>query len=192
LLFPLNRGNKYAYDTGLAVTVDRTSDEPNFNTLEVVKVTFSQGGRTWGIYLDDSDGRLSQRGAFEDPGFQEIYALPVLLVGDRDALGTLRPAAVTYASHVPYGSPEVAYQGVAQTTTELLEHETIHSAVGGFDTVRVPVTTLLRGSAAQQRTDTIDFSFAQGVGPVALSFGGATARATVVSGTVRGRPVVGW
>ncbi len=191
-LFPLNQGDVYRYDSGLVLTVERTLVEPNVAPLETAKVTFALAGRTWGIYFDDRDARLAKLGAFETVGsdWQEVFAAPVLLIDDRDALGTVRPASGTYVGYVPFGAPTAAYQGLAETTTEIAERERVTVPLGGFDAVRIPITTRFNDTRPQQGEVRIEFWFAEGVGPVAIRFDNAIP-AGLVAATVGGKMVVG-
>lgn len=190
-LFPLNDLDSYVYDSGLVVTVSRTQGEPNFTPAEVAKMTFTRAGLVTGLYLDDPAGSLVELGEFEVGRAQERLDSAVLLVADRDTVGTVRPVITTYLGFVPYGSSIVGYAGISRTTTELAERVRVSTPLGAFDTVRVTITTESTESLLHPGTEVLELWLADGVGPVMLRIGESGGVQRLVEATVGGQPVTG-
>ena len=188
-LFPLRNADVYHFDPGLALTVERTSTEPNL-PLAIAKVAFTADGATSGIYFDIRQGQLGKLGEFDDAG-QEIFDLPVALIGTRDALGTVRPVLGTFTGHEPFGSTQPSYQGIAETTTAIAEHVRLQTPLGFFNTVRVPITNAFSNTRNESGTELLEFWFANNVGPVAIRLGAGAPMRLLVDATVNGRPVHG-
>src|SRR5262249_21269240 len=140
-LFPLNDGDVYHYDTGLVLTVERTTTEPNLGSVEVAKLTFTLGGRTFGFYLDDLQNPLAKAGEFDLQGEQVVFTTPMLLIAPRDNVGVVRPVVGPITGYAPYGSTTPTYQRTAETVTEIAQRADIRTSLGGFHAVRVPITT---------------------------------------------------
>jgi hypothetical protein len=190
-LFPLYDTDVYHYDTGMVVTVARSTTEPNIGPTEVAKVTFELNGNTWGTYFDVTQSKLAMRGSFVDPGWQEVFATSVLLVDARDGVGTVHQGVGTYAGYLPLGSTTVGYQGLAEVTTELADRGHITAPLGTFNTLHVPITTHFNNSWPSQGDERVEFWFAAGIGPVAIRLPGNPITALLVTATVNGNPVAG-
>lgn len=190
-LFPLHDGDHYLFDSGLELDVARSTSVPNLNSIDVAELRFSWNEQVSGIYLDPSQGLLGKFGEFHDPDWQEVYALPAELVGMRDAIGSVRPASVTFAGYVPLGATTATYHGVADVTTALVGRERRRVPLGEFDCVRVQITTRFHNSFAERGETVLTLWLRKGTGPVALQFGDVPLLMGLREATVGGRAVVG-
>ncbi len=187
-MFPLHAGDVYRFASGLVLRVERTFVEPNLAPSEVAKVTLTRTVRPFGLYFDDSSHQLAKLGEFEAGQWQEIFTSPVPLLSERDHLGTSRGIIRTCTGHIPFGSPQVSYEHLIETRTEVAERLRLSTPLGAFDTVHVPIRTIL---PIPEAGSLIEFWFAAGVGPVAIRFDDSHGRDPLVEATVAGVPVRG-
>ena len=190
-LFPLGNGDIYLFDTGLVLSVARTTVEPNFEPLEVQKVTFTRVGFTDGLYLDDSNGNLAMLGRWQVPTYQQRDDIPVLLIADGDPIGYSRVVIGSYLGFSPFGTSIGAYTGLQQVKTRLIKRVSVVTALGYFDTVHVRIESQWIETPGGQGADSLDLWLANGVGPVQVRFNDGVIE-TVRGGTVGGQPITGY
>lgn len=190
-LFPLRNGDTYSYDGGLGLTILRTTTEPNMAALSIAKATFTDASGASGIYFDYRNSQLGFLGTFLGTERQHVFLASVLLLDRRAALGVIQPVNTSYSGYVPYGSTTVAYQGLASTVTEIIDHERTVTPLGWFWTVHVRVSTDFNDTRPARGEDVIDLWLSAGVGPVAVRFGSSATVHLLTSATVNGHVVLG-
>jgi hypothetical protein len=116
---------------------------------------------------------------------------PALLIDRRDAMGTQRPVNASYSGYVPYGSTNVAYQGIASILTDISERTRLHTPLGVFNTIHVAIAVDASDSRPAQTHELLELWLAPGVGPAAVRLPGHAVVAMLSSATVNNRPVVG-
>lgn len=190
-LFPLGDGDEYHFDSGLVLSVERTATEPNLAPLEIAKASFTFDGTTYGTYFDVSQGQLAKLGEFRGEDWQEVFAAPALLLGSRDAIGSLRTATATLQGHIPFGASEIAYHGLAGITTSLAGRQQLRVPLGSFDTVHVVIDSTFTNTFSESGQTRLELWLRKGTGPVALRIGDGPLLMGLVEATVGGNPVIG-
>jgi hypothetical protein len=159
--------------------------------LSVAKATFTDASGVSGIYFDYRNSQLGLLGSFVGTERQQLFAGSVLLLDRRAALGVIQPVNTSYVGYVPYGSTTIAYQGLASTVTEIIDHERTVTPLGWFWTVHVRISTDFNDTRPARGEDVLDLWLSAGVGPVAISFGSSATVHFLTSAMVNGRVVVG-
>ena len=189
-LFPLQDNDYYRFESDLIVTVSHTEVEPNFAPDRIVRVTFSHHGRMTGLYFE-AGAAIGQLGRFDVADSQERFDSPLLWLGARDAIGVTRPAVTTLVGCRPYGDTVVAYTGLTEVTTEIAGREWVTGPLGGFDAVRVSVTTRFSTTEPVLGQDFVEFWFAPEVGPVQIRIGREATPLKLVQAVVDGQVIFG-
>ncbi|GDY03745.1 hypothetical protein LBMAG49_30740 [Planctomycetota bacterium] len=189
-VLPLFNNDSYTMDSGLQISVTRPVTEPNVPP-SAIKLAFTQNGQTTGYYLADAQDQIKKLGEFGGTDWQEIYSPEALLLGSRDAVGTIRPAFSTIAGYEPAFAAEVAYEGIVETTTSVLRHETLQTVRGVFRTVVVQIRSRYSNVRNESGDETIELWLADHVGPVAVRMPRQSTIARITQGTVGGRAITG-
>ena len=189
---PLGGGDFYVFDSGLRLAVDETRTEPNFLSLPLTKLTFSQFSFFTGFYFtEDARGALSLFGEFEVAftNRQERLASSVLLLEPVEVIGEQRDAFYSFVGFEPYGSPLPTYMGSGHTIVSVVEHTSVTTPLRGFDdVVLLDLLTERSDSRPQYGTTRWRFWLANGVGPVQVQLNDGPVH-RLVSGNVGGVPI---
>ena len=189
---PLGGGDFYVFNSGLRLAVDETRTEPNFLSLPLTKLTFSQLSFFTGHYFtEDARGALSLFGEFEIAftNRQERLASSVLLLEPVEVIGQQREVFYSFVGFEPYGSPVPTYMGSAHTIASVVEHTSVTTPLRGFDDVVLwELFTERSDSRPQYGTTRWRFWLANGIGPVQVQLNDGPLH-RLESGSVGGVPI---
>lgn len=196
---PLQSGNVYRFNNGFVLTVSETTNEPNFESVRMFKLSWSGVGLTTGVYLDpDAQGAINALGNFwVSTGLineQQRFSAPWLFLAAREEVGTERDSVRNYNVFSPFGGLVPARMGIADINTAFPSRGPVATPLGTFtDTVRVELTTNWAetppGPKGAFGTSLVTLCLAKDVGPVAYQIDMMPA-GLITSGTVNGTDIV--
>lgn len=187
---PLGHGDHYLYQSGLELTVTRSSREPGLVHTPIVKLTFRTSKASFGFYLEvDRESNLLERGDFHAGRHQELFDLPARFLDARETVGMAHEDLYSYLGYEPFGAQKPSYHGTGVLETENVERTSAKTVAGTFtDVVETRFTTASEDSEQRQQVTILGLWLARGVGPVRIQFDHEPA-VSLVSGIVNGRSV---
>lgn len=195
---PLQNGNVWNFGNGLTIRMTASSNEPNLQGVPLYRFVVSTSEQDLGLWLRRIDsppfayGPTEVVGEFSTNGgsdYQDVHDLSLFLPAEV-TLGQPMAAILPSLLYEPYGalaptSPATTVLRVVPTGSDPLQ-----TPVGRFDDVIVlewSMQSLAPNGSGHSAT--AKFTFARGVGPVAVEAFGR--RGVLQSATVNGLPVSG-